>query len=77
MSALRVGNCSACHDSHGGKHDGLLDRSFPKTFYTRFDVNKYALCFASCHSPEIVLTKRTTSLTNFRDGEVVEKVPAP
>ena len=66
---VRVGNCSACHDPHGGKFAGLLDRSFPKTFYTRFDVKKYDLCF-TCHESQVVLTSKTTSLTNFRNGDV-------
>ena len=66
---VRVGNCSACHDSHGGEHAGLLDRSFPDTFYTRFDVKKYDLCF-TCHEANAVLASKTTTLTNFRDGEV-------
>jgi len=66
---VRVGNCSACHDAHGGKFAGLLDRSFPQTFYTRFDVKKYDLCF-TCHEANVVLTSKTTSLTNFRNGNV-------
>jgi predicted CXXCH cytochrome family protein len=68
--AIRAGECSACHDAHGAAEHALLVGAFPDSSYARFDVNKYALCFKSCHSPEIVLTKRTTSLTNFRDGEV-------
>jgi predicted CXXCH cytochrome family protein len=66
---VRVGNCSACHDPHGGKHDRLLDRAFPQTFYTRFDVKKYDLCF-TCHDAQVVLASKTTALTNFRNGEV-------
>jgi predicted CXXCH cytochrome family protein len=67
--AVRVGNCSACHDPHGGKFAGLLDRAFPQTFYTRFDVKKYDLCF-TCHEANVVLTSKTTTLTNFRNGDV-------
>ena len=65
---VRVGNCSACHDPHGGKFNDLLDRSFPQTFYTRFDIKKYDLCF-TCHEANVVLTAKTTVLTNFRNGE--------
>jgi predicted CXXCH cytochrome family protein len=65
---VRAGECSACHDPHGGRNPGLLDRSFPRTFYTRFALGKYDLCF-NCHEPQMVLTKNTTALTNFRDGE--------
>jgi predicted CXXCH cytochrome family protein len=66
---VRVGNCSACHDPHGVLFSGLLDISFPLTFYTRFDVKKYDLCF-TCHEADVVLTSKTTTLTNFRNGNV-------
>ena len=65
---VRVGNCSACHDAHGGANHALLDKAFPETFYTRFDIKKYELCF-TCHDPNMVLTPKTQSLTNFRNGE--------
>jgi len=39
------------------------------TFYTKFDLKKYDLCF-TCHEANIVLTSKTTTLTNFRNGEV-------
>jgi predicted CXXCH cytochrome family protein len=66
---IRVGNCEACHDSHGGKNPSLLDRAFPRTFYTSFAVEKYELCF-TCHAKDVVLAAKTTTLTNFRNGEV-------
>jgi predicted CXXCH cytochrome family protein len=65
---VKAGECSACHDVHGSPNDGLLKQTFPKTFYTSFDVKDYALCF-SCHEKELVLTDKTMNLTNFRDGE--------
>ena len=65
---VQQGECSACHDSHGSKHAELLDHSFPKTFYTRFALEKYDLCFR-CHDSQLVLTEKTSGLTNFRDGE--------
>ena len=46
----------------------LLQRPFPKGFYTPFAVEKYALCF-NCHEQQLVLTAKTTNLTNFRDGD--------
>jgi predicted CXXCH cytochrome family protein len=64
----RAGNCSACHDPHGATNANLLERAFPDSFYARFDVKKYDLCF-SCHDKQLVLTAKTTGLTNFRDGE--------
>lgn len=65
---IRAGSCSGCHDPHGSKFPNLLDRAFPKTFYTAFDQSKYALCF-TCHDPEMVLEEKNPSLTNFRDGD--------
>jgi predicted CXXCH cytochrome family protein len=65
---VRDGSCSGCHDPHGAAHVDLLDRAFPSSFYTAFDVAKYDLCF-SCHAPQIVLEKNTVRLTNFRDGD--------
>lgn len=65
---IRAGSCSGCHDPHGAKFPNLLDRAFPKSSYTSFEVSKYALCF-NCHSAELVLEPKTQSLTNFRDGE--------
>jgi len=65
---IRAGECSACHDAHGAQHANLLDRAFPETFYTSFDVTKYELCF-TCHEKQVTLVARTTALTNFRNGE--------
>lgn len=65
---IRAGSCSGCHDPHGSNAPDLLERAFPSSFYTPFDVSKYALCF-NCHSAEMVLEEKTASLTNFRDGD--------
>ncbi|HVT88697.1 MAG TPA: cytochrome c3 family protein [Tepidisphaeraceae bacterium] len=65
---IRAGSCSGCHDPHGSKYPDLLEKSFPKTFYTSFELGKYELCF-SCHESRMVLEEKTTSLTNFRDGD--------
>jgi predicted CXXCH cytochrome family protein len=66
---IQSGNCSACHNPHGSSMPLLLEKSSPKTFYTSFDLKKYDLCF-TCHEKQLVLTKNTTTLTNFRDGDV-------
>ena len=68
--AIRAGDCSSCHDAHGAAEHALLVRAFPDSSYARFEVNKYALCFQTCHSKEIALARRTTSVTNFRDGDL-------
>jgi predicted CXXCH cytochrome family protein len=65
---IKAGSCGGCHDPHGGQFASLLDRAFPKSFYTSFDLSKYALCF-SCHEPQLVLQPKTTTLTGFRDGD--------
>lgn len=65
---VRVGNCSACHDAHGAANPTLLVKNFPQTFYTKFKLEKYDLCF-QCHDPNVVLTPKTVSLTNFRNGD--------
>jgi len=67
--AIKLGDCSTCHDAHGSDEHSLLTAAFPASSYTRFDEKKYELCFGSCHSPQLVLLPATSSLTNFRDGE--------
>ena len=42
---------------------------FPSTFYATFDLESYALCFR-CHEKSLVLEANTTTLTDFRDGNV-------
>jgi hypothetical protein len=48
----------------------LLTAPFPPATYARFDLAEYGLCFDACHSPQMVTTRTTDSLTNFRDGDV-------
>jgi predicted CXXCH cytochrome family protein len=66
---IRVGECSPCHTPHAGNHTALLNEPFPAGFYVDFDPRHYALCF-QCHAPELVTTRQTTSLTEFRDDDV-------
>lgn len=65
---VRAGDCSACHEVHGGANAQLLVKPFPRSFYAPFAVDNYALCF-SCHQKDLVLTPKTTTLTDFRDGD--------
>jgi predicted CXXCH cytochrome family protein len=62
------GSCGGCHDVHGGNVTRLLKKDFPEVFYQGFELKKYDLCF-SCHDKQLVLTQKTTGLTNFRNGE--------
>ena len=64
---IKEGHCSDCHDQHGSDYYRTLRESYPATFYTSFDVKKYALCF-KCHKDTLVTVKKTTTHTNFRDG---------
>jgi len=62
-------NCAACHLIHGGDNFRLLIKEYPPQFYAPFAEQSYALCF-SCHDPQLVRDEKTTSLTNFRNGDV-------
>ncbi|NIA12681.1 MAG: cytochrome C [Nitrospiraceae bacterium] len=65
---VRTGACSGCHDIHGGAHFRLLKEPYPAKFYSPFAIENYALCF-TCHEPTLVQDEKTTTLTNFRDGD--------
>ncbi|HUO09467.1 MAG TPA: cytochrome c3 family protein [Phycisphaerae bacterium] len=65
---VKTGDCSACHLPHAANEPNLLKQYFPAGFYANFDLKNYALCF-SCHEKNLVLTAKTTNLTNFRDGD--------
>jgi len=60
--------CSTCHEPHAGYVAKNLKYNFDKRFYNSFDLEVYSLCF-KCHKETVVLDKRTTSLTNFRNGD--------
>ncbi|MBN1420424.1 MAG: cytochrome c3 family protein [Planctomycetes bacterium] len=66
---IRESDCTACHSAHGSTNFRMLRLHFPQSFYEAFDIGKYALCFR-CHASALVLTKRTESLTMFRDGDI-------
>jgi len=63
------GECAACHDPHGENHTDLLKGAFPDTFYAPFNPGRYELCFR-CHTEDMVLTERTTTITRFRQGDL-------
>jgi predicted CXXCH cytochrome family protein len=66
---VRSGNCTACHNVHGASHSRLLRERFTDAFYASFDLRNYALCF-ECHESDLATESRTTTLTDFRDGDV-------
>jgi predicted CXXCH cytochrome family protein len=62
-------NCAACHEIHGGSRFRLLVKEYPPEFYAGFEEEKYALCF-SCHDKEVFENPETTTLTDFRNGDL-------
>ncbi|GMV26470.1 MAG: hypothetical protein AMXMBFR58_25010 [Phycisphaerae bacterium] len=64
---INTGDCSACHDVHGGNQRQLLVRHFSQEFYQPFSEDAYALCFG-CHDKSLILAQPATLQTNFRDG---------
>jgi predicted CXXCH cytochrome family protein len=65
---VKAGSCGECHLPHAADQPNLLKQYFPDTFYAKFDITNYALCF-SCHNSQMVLRAKTANLTNFRDGD--------
>ena len=66
---IREGACTACHQPHAGDKFRLLTAAYPPEFYAPFKIENYELCF-KCHIPDLVLNKKGTGLTRFRDGDV-------
>jgi predicted CXXCH cytochrome family protein len=66
---IRQGDCTACHDPHGGDHFRMLTEPYPAQFYAPFKQESFSLCF-KCHIPDLVLKESGRGLTNFRDGDV-------
>ncbi len=66
---VREGDCPACHNPHGSNNFRMLRKQFPSTMYTPYDPSAYALCFM-CHQNTIPAEKYTTTLTNFRNGNL-------
>jgi len=67
-SPVTDGNCTACHDVHGGKNPRLLVRNYTDELYAPFDLELYALCFG-CHDQSLVTNKQSTTVTQFRNGD--------
>ena len=61
------GECSACHDVHGGERAVLLKGAYSAEFYQPFSEKAFELCF-QCHDPKLVTTREAAGETNFRDG---------
>lgn len=64
---ISKGECAACHDVHGGKHEGLLVEPYEQSFYQAYSDTAYALCF-KCHDRALVLAETPEKETGFRNG---------
>ena len=64
---IQVGNCSGCHDVHGGMHEGLLAAPYERAFYQRYTDTAYGLCF-KCHDRTLVVATSAEQETGFRNG---------
>jgi predicted CXXCH cytochrome family protein len=65
---LQNRDCSGCHAPHGSPYFRLLKNQYPQGFYAPFFVSNYDLCFR-CHDAALTTEERTTSATEFRDGD--------
>lgn len=66
---IKQKDCSGCHNTHGSDNFRMLREYYPSTFYAPFSMYNYGLCF-SCHEESIVKDLETTSLTDFRNGNI-------
>lgn len=64
---IQQGECSACHDVHGGSLANLLVEPYPASFYLTYTEDAYALCF-KCHDRALIESTDDQVQTRFRDG---------
>lgn len=65
---IQEGECSGCHEIHGGENFRFVMEAYPAEFYSPYDPANYELCF-TCHDPAMVRNEYTRTLTGFRDGD--------
>jgi len=61
--------CQGCHDPHAADNPKILNTFFPQPFYNQYKDGLYSLCF-NCHEKDIARDKKTTTLTDFRNGDL-------
>ncbi len=70
---INEGECSGCHNPHGGERQLLLTGSFPVGLYAPFDLDSFELCF-QCHEKALATDANVSigedSPTQFRNGEL-------
>ncbi len=62
------GECTLCHQVHGGERDRLLTSEYAGVYSITNDASGYSLCF-DCHDRNLALIERTTAITSFRNGD--------
>ena len=62
------GRCWECHTPHSSNYSPLLRANYPIAFYSPYSESNFALCF-TCHDSALPRDERTTTLTDFRDGD--------
>lgn len=63
------GGCIVCHQPHASSNNYLLISSFPKGNYAPAIRDSFAFCW-ECHDSDLLEVAKTTSATNFRDGDI-------
>lgn len=64
---IQWNDCAVCHNPHGSDNFRMLNKPFPEKFYAKFDKNNL-LCL-NCHEAEKFTDIKTTTATNFRNGD--------
>lgn len=59
---------SSCHNPHASSNDKLLNTFFTSETYIAVNPDSFALCW-ECHDPELITNPKTTTATNFRNGD--------
>jgi predicted CXXCH cytochrome family protein len=65
---VAAGNCTVCHQPHASENNYLLIGAFPRGNYAPANKDSYAVCW-ECHDTDLFDLEKTTTATNFRDGE--------
>ncbi|MCB2219979.1 MAG: OmpA family protein [Bacteroidetes bacterium] len=67
--AIEFDGCAGCHTAHFSEFPSLLTDAYPEGNYTEGKSERFALCF-NCHDQEIIEVEKSTSISNFRNGEI-------
>lgn len=67
-SPVESDGCVVCHKPHSSSENYLLNEAFPIGNYAAGLKRNFALCW-ECHDSDLLEAARTTSSTNFRNGD--------